>query len=102
MAAAVVASRLTFDFFPRAGNGGTGAARTPVAPSAAKAVHGRPVGQAGRERLPRASRPAPAPPVSPRWCWGPMAQTAVLSKEEGWEWTGAGWCRGPHSGLPRG
>ena len=47
----------------------------PTAPSVAKGVHGRPVGQAGRERLPRASRPAPAPPVSPRWCWGLMAWT---------------------------
>ena len=77
-------------FFPARGMAEPAAACTPVAPSAAKAVHGRPVGQVGRERLPRASRPAPAPPVSPRWCWGPMAWTAVLSDEEGWEGTGAG------------
>ena len=46
------------DFFPRAGNGGTGAACTPAAPSVAKAAHLSASGTGGPRAL--------APCLSPR------------------------------------
>ena len=62
-------------FFPARGMAELVPPVPPPLPPSPRRCPGRPVGQAGRERLPRASRPAPAPPVSPRWCWGLMART---------------------------
>ena len=71
----VVNAKKSPTFFPARGMAELVPPVPPPLPPSPRRCPGRPVGQAGRERLPRASRPAPAPPVSPRWCWGLMART---------------------------
>ena len=102
-AASLSSSKKLVGLFSLAGNGGTGAARTPLLPPPSPSGRtGRPVGQAGREHLPRASLPAPAPPVPPRWSWSPLAWSVVLADGKCWRLVVERRQRGSPSGLPRG
>ena len=89
-------------FFFRAGNGGTGAARTPHRSrrrqGGAGSVSGTGGSRALAPRLSTRSSSSGVPPV----VLGSHGLTGVLSDGKCWEWTGAGRRRGSRSGLPRG
>ena len=97
-----LAAQKVTDFFPRAGNGGTGAACTPAAPSVAKAAHLSASGTGGSRALAPRLSPRSSSSGVPPVVLGSHGLAGVLSDGKSWEWTGAGRRRGSHSGLPRG